>query len=138
MTDKKLTEKIVMFRNELHLHNPNMGILTLFDSMCVYFGEQYRTIETQKEEIERNQLRIKSYEQGLQDRDESIESLKGTAKLAIEKFEDLASHVGDILSKDFYYDAYLEVKQKSADYAKEIKNLTREKQMVENVIFSPD
>jgi cell shape-determining protein MreC len=50
MKEEELTKKIVMFRTELERQQThsgeNLGIKSLFDTMCSYFGEQNREIES--------------------------------------------------------------------------------------------
>lgn len=44
----ELVSKIVMWRNALEERNANMGIMQVFDSICVFLGEQQREIDLLK------------------------------------------------------------------------------------------
>lgn len=41
----ELVNKISMWRKALEERNANMGVMQVFDSMCVYLGEQQRENE---------------------------------------------------------------------------------------------
>jgi hypothetical protein len=48
MSNNELVSKIVMWRKELENQGANMGIMAVFDSMCVYIGEQQRKTDNSK------------------------------------------------------------------------------------------
>ncbi|MGZ9868165.1 hypothetical protein ACU3L3_07060 [Priestia endophytica] len=52
MSINPMINKINTWRKELEKQGANMGIRSVFDSMCVYIGEQQREIEQLKREKE--------------------------------------------------------------------------------------
>lgn len=49
MSNDELVSKIIMWRSELEKQGTNMGVMSVFDSMCAYLGEQQRMINNHKQ-----------------------------------------------------------------------------------------
>ena len=49
---QEMISKISMWKNELERQGASLGVISVFDSICVYLGDQQREIDRLTEEVE--------------------------------------------------------------------------------------
>lgn len=86
----ELVEKISMWRNELERQSAHQGIDMVFDSICVYLGEQHREVRRLNDRYEkvRNSL-CSSNRERVEERDRLLEENKRLND-ELESWQDLA------------------------------------------------